>query len=227
MTRHIFALFAALTLLVAVPVVAQQETTEPATDPGLEAYESRTNPNAGNITDESGLTLTGTVIEWNDEQLVLRTATGVQHIQIVTDTERPVELTAGESVSVDYTRTSSGVMIASTIRTQGTTTGTETATSDFAADAEPTDKSMDADLQAEAEVDASLDTEASYDAGTTSDLDAQADLDTETDLDTEADLDTTMDDQESLPATGSELPLVALLGLLSVAAAVGVRKFIR
>lgn len=122
MRRSIFAVFAVLTPLVAMPALAQEETGS-----DIQPYESRTNPDAENISGHSGLTLTGTVVEWNDEQLTLRTSTGIEHVQIVPDTQRPVELTAGE---------------------------------DF-------------------------------------------------DTDADADLETTMDDQDTLPATGSELPLAA------------------
>jgi hypothetical protein len=59
-----------------------------------------------------------------------------------------------------------------------------------------------------------------------------AELDTESDLDADADLDadtTTADSSldEDLPATGSRLPLLGLLGLLTVAAALGVRSLLR
>lgn len=222
MKRSIFAVFAVLTLLLAVPAVAQQE-------------ETRTNPDADSIAGNSGLTITGTVVEWNDKQLTLRTTTGVEHVQIVQDTDKPVELTAGETVTVDYTRTTQGVMIAQEIRTEGATasTDTEVVTSELQTDTD----AMDADVQAEADVEAGIETDATtsdeFDTDATVDTradfeaDVDTDLDTQADLDTEADLDTTLDDQDTLPATGSELPLVALLGLLTVAAALGVRSYIR
>lgn len=229
MKRSIFAVFAALTLLLAAPAVAQQEETE------LEPYESRTNPDADSITEDSGLTITGTVVEWNDEQLTLRTTTGVEHIQILPNTDRPVELTAGENVTVDYTRTSQGVMIAQEIRAEGA--DTDVATTELQTDTRTDTTRTETEL--EADVDTNLDTGTTTDRDLDADarLDTQAGLETDvdTDLDTEADadfradadLDTTLDDQDSLPATGSDLPLVALLGLLSVAAALGVRSYIR
>lgn len=222
MKRSMFAVFAALTLLFAAPVVAQHE--ENVDESQLQPYESRTNPNADSTTQDSGLTITGTVEEWNDEQLVLRTATGIQHIQIVPSTDRPVDFTVGENVSVDYTRTTQGVMIATEIRPEGALGDADTMTEPVA------DETLDADVQAEADVDTNLDT---MDEDVTADVDAQAglesdfDTDVDTDLDTQADLDTDTTMDSTLPATGSELPLLALLGLLSVAAAVGVRSFIR
>lgn len=113
MKRSIFAVLAALTLLGAAPLFAQQQ--EHARQP----YESRTNPNAGNITDQSGLTITGTVVKSTDKQLTLRTTDGIEHIQLVPSTEKPVGLTVGENVSVDYTRNDEGVMIARKIRPEG------------------------------------------------------------------------------------------------------------
>lgn len=213
MKRSIFAVFAALTLLLAAPAVAQQEETE------LESYETRTQPGADSIAGDSGLTITGTLVEWNDKQLTLRTTTGVEHVQIVQDTDKPVELTAGETVTVDYTRTTQGVMIAQEIRTEGATTSTDTevVTSELQTDTD----AMDADVQAEADVEAGIET----DATTGADFDSDATVDTRADFET--DVDTTLDDQDTLPATGSELPLVALLGLLTVAAALGVRSYIR
>lgn len=237
MKRSMFALFACLALLLAAPVVAQEETAE-ETQP----YESRTNPDARSIAGDSGLTLSGTVVEWNDKQLTLRTTTGVEHIQIVPDTDKPVELTAGQTVSVDYTRTSQGVMIAQEIRAEGTATGEEsnlTATepmpeTDVTAESEldttataEVDTTMDQDLDTDTSMNEDFDADASLDTQAELETDVDTDLDTQADFEADADLDTTMDDQDSLPATGSELPLVALLGLLSVAAALGVRSYIR
>lgn len=241
MKRSMFALFAALTLLLAAPVLAQEGTVE---EP--QPFAERTNPDARSIAGDSGLTLSGTVVEWNDEQLTLRTTTGVEHIQIVPDTDKPTNFTAGETVTVDYTRTSQGVMIAQEIRAEGETATTPHGEMHGEMETESrldttdttTRESMDTDVRAQADVDTSLDTDttrnqdfdadANVDTQADFETDVDTDLDTraEADFDTQADLDTTMDD-DTLPATGSELPLVALLGLLSVAAAVGVRSYIR
>jgi hypothetical protein len=117
MKRSIFAVLAALALLGAAPLVAQQQEN------GRQPYESRTNPNAPNITDQSGLTITGTVVKSTDKQLTLRTIDGIEHVQLVPSTEKPVDLTAGENVSVDYTRNDQGVMIARKIRPEGKAEG--------------------------------------------------------------------------------------------------------
>lgn len=201
MKRSIFTVMAALALLLAMPAMAQEE----------EPYQDRTNPDARSIAPGSGLTLTGTVVEWNDEQLVVRTATGVEHIQIVPDTQKPVALEPGQNVSVDYTRTSQGVMIAQQIRPEGVAAETTV----------DTESSLTADttagLEAEADLDTEVETEFDTDVETTT-----ADTDFESDLDTGVDA-----EDESLPATGSKLPLAGLLGLLCVAAALGVRSLLR
>lgn len=65
-------------------------------------------------------------------------------------------------------------------------------------------------------------TEAELQTETDVDVDADADLD----ADVESDLDSDFDDDEldsELPATGSELPLAALLGLASLAGAAVLR----
>lgn len=225
MKRSMFAIFAAFALLLSAPLAAQDETVQP--------YESRTNPDADSITGGSGLTITGTVVEWNDEQLQIKTATGVEHIQIVPNTQWSSNLTEGETVSVDYTRTGQGVMIASKIRTSGTLvedtdTVTTTTTSSLNTDTEvDTDVDTTADLDVDADVDADADWNddtMEAEADVTADFDADTDLD---DQDLQADLDTEdeWDTNDELPATGSELPLLGLLGLLSLVAAIGVRTF--
>lgn len=219
MKRSMFAIFAAFALLLSAPLAAQDETVQP--------YESRTNPNADSIAGDSGLTITGTVAEWNDEQLQIKTATGIEHIQIVPNTQWSSNLTKGQEVSVDYTRTTQGVMIASKIRTSGALvddTDTVTATTTTSLN---TDTTADMDMEADADVDADADWNndtMEAEADVTADFDADTNLDDQeyqAGLDTEDEWDT----NDELPATGSELPLLGLLGLLSLVAAVGVRTF--
>lgn len=223
MKRSMFAIFAAFALLLSAPLAAQDEEVQP--------YEARTNPDADSIVGDSGLTITGNVVEWNDEQLVLDTTTGVEHIQIVPRTQWGMELTEGEEVSVDYTRTSQGVMIASKIRTSGDLVEerdavTATTTTSLNTDTD-VDTTADMDMEADADVDADADWNddtMEAEADVTADFDADTNLDDQeyqADLDTEDEWDT----NDELPATGSELPLLGLLGLLSLVAAVGVRTF--
>lgn len=207
MKRTIFTILAVFALIVAMPAVAQQELEQ-----------SRTNPDARSIAPGSGLTITGTVVEWDDKQLVIKTTTGAQHIQLTPQTAKPVELEVGESVSVDYTRTSQGVMIAQKIRTQGEVAAqsaeTTTATTDLTAEA---DLKADVETRDEIETDVTTDFDADVETTTADTGDGDA-------YGQEAD---SFQSESDLPATGSELPLLALLGLLSVAAAFGVRSFVR
>lgn len=227
MTRSIFAVFAALALVFAAPAVAQ-DTQEP------EHHETRTNPDADSITGESGLTITGTVVEWNDEQIELDTATGIEHIQIVPRTQWDENLTVGEEVSVDYTRTSQGVMIASKIRTGGAVARTgqvDTTTTTTRLDTDTrTDLDTTADVEMEAETDVNTDwneRELDTDVDTTADFDADVDVDRDADVRADLDTDVDVDRRTRLPATGSELPLLGLLGLLSLVGALGLRSFLR
>jgi hypothetical protein len=205
MKRSIFTVIAMMSLLLAVPAVAQQEE------------ESRTNPDARSIAPGSGLTITGTVVEVNDKQLVISTATGAEHIQILPDTQKPVNLQPGVGVSVDYTRTSQGILIAQTIRTAGEA---------GEATADTTASSLTTETDADLDTDVAVETDADVHA----DLDTEGDLDADADFDADLDTDTTTADSsfdEDLPATGSRLPLLGLLGLLTVAAALGVRSLLR
>jgi hypothetical protein len=211
MKRVMFAMLAVFALVLAMPAVAQEELDE-----------SRTNPDARSIAPGSGLTITGTVVEWDEKQLVIQTATGTEHIQLTPRTEKPVEFEVGENVSVDYTRTAQGIMIAQKIRPEGAVTGkaTTTATTDLTAD-------TDADLDANADLQADVDTYEDTETDVTTDLDTDVEATTaDTGYDDDLGADTYEQDSD-LPATGSELPLLALLGLLSVAAAFGVRSFVR
>lgn len=200
MKRTIFTILAAFALVLAMPAVAQQDLED-----------TRTNPNADSTAPGSGLTIDGTVVEWDDKQLVLRTTTGIQHIQLIPQTNRPVEFEVGENVSVDYTRTRQGVMIAQKIRPEGELAEPSvetTATSELTVETE-----TDGEMQAEVETDVTTDFDTDVETTT---------ADTELERETES-----FETESDLPATGSELPLLALLGLFSVAAAVGVRSFLR
>jgi LPXTG-motif cell wall-anchored protein len=219
MKRSIFSILVALTLMVAAPVLAQQKNLA-ENEAQQESNDNRTNPNAGSIAGQSGLTITGTVEKWDDHQITLKTDTGIHPVQVVPNTDWDHDLTVGEAVSIDYTRTSQGVMIASLVRSQGqetmgaeSTVATTTTTSSA-----HTEMDMDTDMEADADVD--VDT-TWKDDGMNTDVTASADLDDDNDADLSADVDTT------LPSTGSKMPLLGLLGLLSLVAAVGVRSAFR
>lgn len=225
MKRTTLAVFAALTLLVAAPLLAQQNP---------QAYEGRTNANAPSITEGSGLTITGTVVKSNDKQLTLRTADGIEHIQLVQDTQAPVNLEPGQDVSVDYTRTDEGVMIATKIRTEGAEPTVKESMAAPAARpsmdrpaptpmAESSEHAAMQPRESQAEVNSSAAANLESSMNADRNVEANADVNTQADLDANADQSVSASQPESLPATGSALPLLGLLGMLSVAGAVGIR----
>ena len=219
MKRVVLSLMVVLGLL-ALPAIAQDAGSTTATGETLQ--EERTNPSSDSIAPDSGLTLSGTVVSWNDEQLVLKTVTGVEHVQLQSHTVRPSTLTAGEAVTVDYTRTSQGVMIAKQIRLGGTmdstttTTMTEPATGTGIAGTKIGD-GIDQESELEQDVE-----EAVADVGDAAD-EAGAEL-SEIDDAIEDDANTSFDNADALPATGGKAPLAALLGLMAIGAAVALRR---
>lgn len=205
--------FLAIALIAGAPLAAQSEPT-PLNNPPVQ--EERTNPDAASITGDSGLTVTGTVVSFTDTALVLDTAAGQHTIQLTPQTTRPVSFTTGEKVAVDYTRNSTGVMIATAVRQEGTAsadadhsmhTDPSTATAAPAAPETNLQNEPEPDVTASAEVEANVD--------------ADLDTDVEADVDAYADADT---DSETLPETGSEAPLAGLMGLLALLAATVLRS---
>jgi hypothetical protein len=229
MKRSILSILVMLALVLTAPVIAQEAQEElPAENEALqETWDNRTQPDADSIVGDSALTITGTVQEWTDDQIALKTDTGVHHIKVLPNTDWDGELTVGEWVSIDYTRTTQGVMIAELVRSQGQvqteSTVTETTTSSLNTDAD-VESDMEMDTEAEMDMEADADMDLDTETEVTADFDADADL---SDDDYQADLDTEdeWDSDDELPATGSELPLLGLLGLLSLVAAIGVRTF--
>ncbi|HVS02474.1 MAG TPA: LPXTG cell wall anchor domain-containing protein [Thermoanaerobaculia bacterium] len=181
MQRTLLAMLTALALVVAAPVMAQTE-----------GEVERTNPNAGSISQDSGLTLTGTVQSWNDDEIVLDTNTGTMHVRIEAAT-LPPNLQVGDRVSVDYVRTTQGVMLAQQIRPYT--------------------------VRAEEETTARVDLD---DVDDVTEGEVEDAFGVELDQDNDEMLDG--DTRGELPATGSELPLVGLLGLLALIGAGVVRK---
>lgn len=223
MKRVALSLMVVLGLL-AVPAIAQEEGTTTATGETLQ--EERTNPSADSMAPDSGLTLSGTVVSWNDQQLVLQTVTGVEHIQLQQNTARPATFTVGEPVTVDYTRTSQGVMIASQIRPSGAA-GTTTSTTTAAPTTGAIGDGIDQESQLEQDVE-----EAVADAGEAADelgaelseIDDAVEEEVEEAAGTSLDNDDTIGNADSLPATGSKAPLAALLGLGALGAAFALRR---
>lgn len=236
MKRSIFVLTAVLLLVTAAaPLMAQtQDQTQP--------YENRTNPNAPSLTENSGLTITGTVVSVNDTSLVLDTASGQLTIQLNDATQKPQDLQAGDKVGVDYTRTAQGVMIASQIRPSGEESTEAAETDATASTATTTEESSEtaAEENAEAMNEPSEATESSESElnedtysqpADTGSMNQESSAYQETNEqalnENEATEQTSAYSGENLPATGSDLPLLGLLGLLSLAGAVGIRSLTR
>lgn len=192
MRRFMTTLVTAAALLVtAGPMMAQ----------GTPLTEERTQPGADSHGPTDGLTIHGTVEEFDGDQLTLRTETGVQHIQIIPETAFPGDLEPGTEVAVDYNRTTSGVMIANQIRLggAGVDVGMESTTTTATVETREQDGNLEADLVTTTEPETTRD----FDTDTTRDFDTRAEA-------------TTADE---LPSTGSDLPLIALLGLIGLAGA--------
>ena len=96
--------------------------TEPVTtaDPNAPVVEERTNPVVPTHGPSSGLTASGSVASWNDDEIVLRTATGMTHFKLLPDTTGVTTFTEGQRLTIDFTRNEQGVLIAQQVRTEGT-----------------------------------------------------------------------------------------------------------
>lgn len=208
-------------MLMAMPLMAQTVDTE------------RTNPDAPSIAPHSGMTLTGTVTSWNDQEIVLETETGVEHIVLTGDVTVPAGIAEGDTVTVDYTRNSQGTMIAKEIRLMGE------AETDVMAQGEvdtTATTDMGADATVDAQVDTTMGTESDVDYGTETDVDVTADADLDVqDTEVQADADVGFDDDfatddeldseldDELPATATQEPLLLVLGVVGLAGAAGLR----
>lgn len=200
MRRQITIALALLALILGLgPAMAQD-----ATDAALQ---ERTNPNADSHAGESGLTIVGTVREVRDNQLLLDSTTGVVHIQIVDQTTGPRDLPPGSQVTVDYTRTGQGVMIAQQIRPEGLQAEVEVAETPVAV----TEVEVEAETNELAETDVAVTPEPET-------------FDESDQFDTEERMASATTSDEELPQTGSDLPAIALLGLIGLAGAGALRR---
>lgn len=220
MIRKTTTLIAILAMVLMAPLAVQAQNEEP--------YESRTQPNADAKGPVDGLTITGTVEEIRDGQVVINTTTGIQHIQVLPDTGVPVNLTEGDDVSIDYNRNTQGVMIATEIRlveTDVLETETAAVETDDAVAVVETDTESDFEREVEtetAEFEREVETEAAEVERDFETADTEFDTGDELETDTTT---TTTTTQSQLPSTASGLPLAALLSLLILGAAIAVRTF--
>jgi len=181
--------------LLAIALIAAPVAAQSEQDPQAipPVQEERTNPDAPAITGDSGLTITGTVVSFTDSAVVLSSTAGDLTIQITPQTARPASFTTGENLAIDYVRNSNGTMIATAIRPAGTP-GMEI------------DHTLQAPTTPAVETEVTAEVEADVDAGVEAEVAADVDA-----------------DEESLPETGSEVPLAGLIGLLALAAATALR----
>lgn len=231
-TYTTWTLAIALLLLVLTPMVAQAQQSG-SQDQNLQASETRTRPGAADIAPGSGLTLRATVKEVRDGQLVLDTPTGTRYVQLTERTRKPVNLTAGQDVAVDYTRTEQGVMIAKDVRlisegqvaeesspeTSQTTTSATTNQQTESEAMEPSSTqtaetgTMDSDNDQMDQMNRGTETEqyaSNQESSSSMDNDSNA---------------TSTSSRDRLPTTASELPLAALMGLMALGGAVAFRAF--
>ena len=230
MRRVVLALSLGLAVL-AVPAVAQSTDTAGTANnlqqtDGTPVQETRTSPSIGSTAPNAGLSITGTVESWNDKEIVIRTATGTEHIVLQPTTQRPSTFTAGETVTIDYNRSSTnGIMIAEQIRPAGTMgTGTADVEGELEQDVESAvAKAGDAADDAGAAIsklDDEIEEEIEEETGSNLDNDSTVGDSTTADMDD----DTADTVGTALPATAGESGLIALLGIAALGAAAGLRR---
>jgi Tfp pilus assembly protein FimT len=234
MKRVVLAIAAAL-VLIALPAFAQytdpSTTTQPSTTTTtpssnldtsattttetttstVPVQEERTNPQVPTHGPSSGLTASGSVISWNTDEVVLRTATGMTHFKLLPNTTGVTTgFTEGQRVTIDFTRNEQGVLIAQQIRPEGTTATTTTPGAVAAGDAvagaasnvaEAVEEGVEETVGADVDNDGAVGTR----GGTSTDT---------------ASTETTT----TMPATGSKAPLAGLLGLLALGGAAALRR---
>ena len=194
-------------------------TTTPATTTttNVPVQEERTNPAVPTHSPNSGLTASGSVASWNNEEVVLRTATGITHFKLLPSTTGVGTFTEGQRLTIDFDRNEQGVLIAKQIRLEGetapvaqgiTTTGAAAAGSNVA---EAVEEGVEETVGADVDNDNAIGTRGgtANTASTTTDTSSTS---------------TTGSTTSNLPATGSNAPLVGLLGLLALGGAAALRR---
>ena len=193
---------------------------------GAPVQEQRTNPAVPTHSPHSGLTATGTIVSWNHSELVLRTSTGLTHFKMMPNTtgyNGNGTFQEGQTASVDFDRNEQGVLIARQVRlgegvAQTTTTTTVTSTPATVDNTTTTTGTTDTTAATTTTPDTSATTTTpdttSYNNNTAT---------TTTDTDTTSSTASTTSGTR-MPATASDSPLVALLGLMALGAAAGLRR---
>ena len=189
-------------------------TPSTTTTTNVPVQEERTNPAVPTHSPNSGLTASGSVASWNNEEVVLRTATGITHFKLLPSTTGVGTFTEGQRLTIDFDRNEQGVLIAKQIRLEGetapvaqgiTTTGAAAAGSNVA---EAVEEGVEETVGADVDNDHAIGTRGGT-ANTAS---------------TTTGTSTTESTSTNLPATGSNAPLAGLLGLLALGGAAALRR---
>jgi hypothetical protein len=210
--------------LVTIPLVAQTYPTETTTTDSTSTSETAT-----------AKTLTGTVVSSNSTELVLQTSTGQKTIQLSELATPPANLSAGTQVTVSY-RDVDGQMIASDLTVGAGTDDTAAWTTPPVSPDEDPMTGAQATARADADLDPAVDADAEarddeFLAGRDVDVDADADVRATAGAyatdDPQVGGRTVQDESQVdgvLPATASDVPLIALLGALALVSAGVLRR---
>jgi hypothetical protein len=183
--------------LVAAPMVAQDATAQDMSNADTAVASTE---------------LTGTVVSINDDTLVISTSEGEKTFKVSSLTTKPADLAVGSSVTVTYSD-EAGEMVASNIVIDS---GVADESAVAAAPATPpADTSASSTYIEQNTYESAAMDDADVDTDVSADLDADGDTDVAAGVDADAD---------ALPATASRIPLLALLGALSIGAALFVRR---
>ncbi len=234
--KNVVLAIAAVLVLIALPAAAQydtstptQTTTDTSTQPATttetpstsltntqQPAEVRTNPTSPMHSNDPGLTAQGTVVSWNDDEVVLRTSTGLTHFKLMPSTVGSRTFTEGQALAIDFQRNEQGVLLAKQIRSADLTPTTETTTGAVTAGEAVESAAENVGEAVEEGVEETLSTDVDND-GAVGTRGGEATLDTTSTT-------TTTSTDTNLPATGSNAPLAGLLGLLALGGAAALRR---
>ena len=190
-------------------------TNDTTTTTNTPVQEERTNPAVPTHSPNSGLTASGSVVSWNNDEVVLRTATGITHFHLLPSTTGAGSFTEGQRLTIDFDRNEQGVLIAKQIRNEGTTAPVAQGitTSGAAAAGSNVAEAVTEGVEETTGADVNNDNRIGTRGGTAN-----------TAATTTTDTTTTGSTSTNLPATGSNAPLAGLLGLLALGGAAALRR---
>jgi len=192
-------------------------TNDTTTTTNTPVQEERTNPAVPTHSPNSGLSASGSVVSWNNDEVVLRTATGITHFHLLPSTTGAGSFTEGQRLTIDFDRNEQGVLIAKQIRNEGTTAPVAQGITTSGAAAAGSNVAEAVEEGAEETTGTDLDNDNAI--GTRGGTANTAATTTDTSMGT-----TTTTGSTNLPATGSNAPLAGLLGLLALGGAAALRR---